>query len=832
MSSTSLGDITELLLTCPFSASQSVLYDWIREKLQNGEARAAVLKEVISLQNTLPSFFTKSLESALSGNHLPSAVVPQSGTSTAFQAASSSDRAHIAINTAKGSNYAFVKEVLYEYIAHKERSMNSWTGSKSYAVRWQTICDKLTKLENLYRHKDPFSILPIIRHVRIVTGHLPLPRLVSILSTPSTNPGQAEWILSNYIRKRILVAGRHQTSVELSSALFSVYETSQENEGAFEAFQNARLLSGLEEGSTREGIREVVELKGLKDQGGLEELVWKEKDETEKAIILREGLREWVRLERYRRGGIWWGAGDGAGERAKVGEVLDEFDRFLCISKPVYAHLRPVFQLVREQSELPTALPPHTVIPTFDLHPGGLAGLHLTPSRTSTSSNGPLPSLPNDGEDGVNVVETPSSLNDEPGAQVVYAKLVEATSSLEMEEVLVDFSQQEFEKVLMEGREWGYEDKSRLGRLLTLIEEAMPNARMSESAFFSVRQSSLALDNGSSSQQAESSSSASNNSAFYVNNLTYPSPMTSSPSTPWPPISNPSISVSPSTSRPLPAPPISRSSTSSTSSNSNTNSTSNNNLPPPSPTQLPYHLPSVEEDPFADPPNPADSPFASPAFLSTLRLLREGPVRSSSGIQDLMLDWVQEEQEVGGEFGGMEVAERIAWGLAAFEEELGDPKLGKIFLRIRTIASINAPTPSSTNSNIPSSPRFATSTPSTPLFPPTAQHHRTSSSSSLTRPDPLSATSTTSSGSFPALSPTTSSSLTVPPSSGSTAALPLAPVPSPRHGSNSSSPRPSVDTTRRAGSGTVIGAVAVNRSPVAEEGEGPAPPPYSLTTTL
>lgn len=55
----------------------------------------------------------------------------------------------------------------------------------------------------------------------------------------------------------------------------------------------------------------------------------------------------------------------------------------------------------------------------------------------------------------------------------MYAKLVEATSSLEMEEVLVDFSQQEFEKVLMEGREWGYEDKSRLGRLLTLIEEAV-----------------------------------------------------------------------------------------------------------------------------------------------------------------------------------------------------------------------------------------------------------------------------------------------------------------------------------------------------------------------
>lgn len=180
-----------------------------------------------------------------------------------------------------------------------------------------------------YRHKDPYSILPIIRHVRIVTGHLPLPRLVSILSTPSTNPGQAEWILSNFIRKRTLVAGRHQTSVELSSALFSVYESSTENEGAYEAFQNARLLAGLEEGSTREGIREVVELKGLKDQGGLEELVWKSKDETERAIILREGLREWVRLERYRRGGIWWGSGEGTGERAKVGEVLDEFDRFV-----------------------------------------------------------------------------------------------------------------------------------------------------------------------------------------------------------------------------------------------------------------------------------------------------------------------------------------------------------------------------------------------------------------------------------------------------------------------------------------------------------------------
>lgn len=180
-----------------------------------------------------------------------------------------------------------------------------------------------------YRHKDPFSILPIIRHVRIVTGHLPLPRLVSILSTPSTNPGQAEWILSNFIRKRTLVAGRHQTSIELSSALFSVYESSTENEGAYEAFQNARLLAGLEEGLTRDGIREVVELKGLKDQGGLEELVWKSKDETERAIILREGLREWVRLERYKRGGIWWGPGDGMGERAKVGEVLDEFDRFV-----------------------------------------------------------------------------------------------------------------------------------------------------------------------------------------------------------------------------------------------------------------------------------------------------------------------------------------------------------------------------------------------------------------------------------------------------------------------------------------------------------------------
>lgn len=47
-----------------------------------------------------------------------------------------------------------------------------------------------------------------------------------------------------------------------------------------------------------------------------------------------------------------------------------------------------------------------------------------------------------------------------------------------MEEVLVDFSQQEFEKVLMEGRDWGYEDKSRLGRLLTLIEEAVSPSRL------------------------------------------------------------------------------------------------------------------------------------------------------------------------------------------------------------------------------------------------------------------------------------------------------------------------------------------------------------------
>ena len=42
-----------------------------------------------------------------------------------------------------------------------------------------------------------------------------------------------------------------------------------------------------------------------------------------------------------------------------------------------------------------------------------------------------------------------------------------------MEEVLVDFSQQEFEKVLLEGREWGRRDKERLGRLLDMIEAAV-----------------------------------------------------------------------------------------------------------------------------------------------------------------------------------------------------------------------------------------------------------------------------------------------------------------------------------------------------------------------
>lgn len=35
-----------------------------------------------------------------------------------------------------------------------------------------------------------------------------------------------------------------------------------------------------------------------------------------------------------------------------------------------------------------------------------------------------------------------------------------------------------------------------------------------------------------------------------------------------------------------------------------------------------------------------------------------------------MLDWVQEEQEVGGVYGGIDVAERIAWGLGEFEEEV------------------------------------------------------------------------------------------------------------------------------------------------------------------
>jgi len=35
-----------------------------------------------------------------------------------------------------------------------------------------------------------------------------------------------------------------------------------------------------------------------------------------------------------------------------------------------------------------------------------------------------------------------------------------------------------------------------------------------------------------------------------------------------------------------------------------------------------------------------------------------------------MLDWVQDEQEVGGVYGGMDVADRIAWGLGVFEEEV------------------------------------------------------------------------------------------------------------------------------------------------------------------
>lgn len=53
MSSTSVGDITELLLTSPFSAASTILYDWIREKLHNGEARVNVLREVIGLQSTV-----------------------------------------------------------------------------------------------------------------------------------------------------------------------------------------------------------------------------------------------------------------------------------------------------------------------------------------------------------------------------------------------------------------------------------------------------------------------------------------------------------------------------------------------------------------------------------------------------------------------------------------------------------------------------------------------------------------------------------------------------------------------------------------------------------
>ena len=231
------------------------------------------------------------------------------------------------------SSLAHVHAVLTAVVCR--RSLNSWIGTKSYSFRWQTICDKLTKIEQAYRLKDAHAILPVIRHIRIVTGYLPLTRLVSILSTPSTNPGQAEWILSNFIRKRSLVAGRHTTSDEVSSALFSVYESSEANEGIYEAFQNARLLAGLEEGSTRPGVREVVEARGLKDQGGLEELVWKCQDETERAVLLREGLREWVMLERDRRPGIWWGVGDNSGERAKVGAALDEYDRFVSETRSV-----------------------------------------------------------------------------------------------------------------------------------------------------------------------------------------------------------------------------------------------------------------------------------------------------------------------------------------------------------------------------------------------------------------------------------------------------------------------------------------------------------------
>ena len=39
-------------------------------------------------------------------------------------------------------------------------------------------------------------------------------------------------------------------------------------------------------------------------------------------------------------------------------------------------------------------------------------------------------------------------------------------------------------------------------------------------------------------------------------------------------------------------------------------------------------------------------------------------------MQDLMLDWVQEEQQEGLRINGMEVVDRIAWGLDAFEQEV------------------------------------------------------------------------------------------------------------------------------------------------------------------
>lgn len=86
------------------------------------------------------------------------------------------------------------------------------------------------------------------------------------------------------------------------------------------------------------------------------------------------------------------------------------------MSKPVYAYLRPVFQLVREQSDLPTSLPPHSVIPVFDLHPSST--LNLVTSRTSTNSNAHAPPSPSEVDAAVNVVETPATLDDEPGAQI------------------------------------------------------------------------------------------------------------------------------------------------------------------------------------------------------------------------------------------------------------------------------------------------------------------------------------------------------------------------------------------------------------------------------